>query len=225
MSLPSFSAVVFDMDGVIFDSERLVQESWRIVGERHGLTDTREVCSRCLGLNQKKSLAIFLEHYGADFPYEVYKNECRELFWGPLYGDHLPMKTGVVEILTTLKELGIPVALATSTSKKTVTREMLDAGILDFFDALVCGDMVTHGKPHPEIFLTACEKLGVAPELALAVEDSYNGIRAASAGGLQPIMVPDLLPPTGEIEAKCVSICKDLLELEGMIREARAKQQ
>lgn len=78
--------------------------------------------------------------------------------------------------------------------------------------------MVTHGKPSPDIYLKACEELGAAPEEVIAIEDSFNGIRSASAAGLHPIMVPDQLQPTEEIlllaEAKCDSLLdvKQLLE-------------
>ena len=73
---------------------------------------------------------------------------------------------------------------------------------MNFFDNVICGDMVEHSKPAPDIFLKACAELGVAPERAYAIEDSYNGIRAAHAGHLLPIMVPDLLPANEEMQGK-----------------------
>ncbi len=92
------------------------------------------------------------------------------------------------------------------------------SGITGYFQKIVTGDMVTHGKPSPDIYLKACEELGAAPEEVIAIEDSFNGIRSASAAGLHPIMVPDQLQPTEEIlllaEAKCDSLLdvKQLLE-------------
>ena len=107
-----------------------------------------------------------------------------------------------MELLTFLKEDGKKIALASSTRRQTVTNQLKDAGILNFFDNVICGDMVEHSKPAPDIFLKACAELGVAPERAYAIEDSYNGIRAAHAGHLLPIMVPDLLPANEEITGK-----------------------
>ena len=109
------------------------------------------------------------------------------------------MKSGVNEILTFLKDNGKKIALASSTRREVVLAELRDAGVLDFFDEVVTGDMVTKSKPDPEIFLTACEKIGVAPDRCYAIEDSFNGIRSASGGGLHAIMVPDLLPADEEM--------------------------
>ena len=123
------------------------------------------------------------------------------------------MKPGVVELLTFLKEEGKKIPLASSTRRQTVTNQLRDAGILDFFDQVICGDMVERSKPAPDIFLKACEELGVKPERAYAIEDSYNGIRAAHAGKLHPIMVPDLLPETAEMREKAEVVLSSLLEV------------
>ena len=78
--------------------------------------------------------------------------------------------------------------------------QLEQAGILKYFDEIITGDMVTKSKPDPEIYRMACEKIGVDPQNAFAVEDSYNGIRSAQAGGLRAIMVPDLLPADEEMK-------------------------
>lgn len=96
----------------------------------------------------------------------------------------------------------------------TVINQLRDANILKYFDAVVCGDMVERSKPAPDIFLKACEELGVRPERAYAIEDSYNGIRAAYAGHLRPIMVPDLLPANEEMKEISERILGSLLEIE-----------
>ena len=103
------------------------------------------------------------------------------------------MKPGVMELLSYLKEKGKKIALASSTRRETVINQLRWAGIIDYFDVIICGDMVARSKPAPDIFLKACQELGVSPENTYAIEDSYNGIRAAHAGQLRPIMVPDLL--------------------------------
>ena len=77
--------------------------------------------------------------------------------------------------------------------------------------------MVSHSKPHPEIFLTACTALGAKPEKTIVIEDSYNGIRAAYAGGMMPVMVPDMLQPTAEIEKMTIAVCESLLDVKEKI--------
>ena len=89
-----------------------------------------------------------------------------------------------------------------STAQASVLKELKDAGIRDYFDQVICGDMVSHSKPHPEIFLTACAALGAKPEKTIVIEDSYNGIRAARRAEAIPIMVPDLLLNDKKIDDK-----------------------
>ena len=125
-------------------------------------------------------------------------------------GGRLPMKPGVVELLSYLKDNGKKIALASSTRRETVVNQLRWADIIDYFDVIISGDMVARSKPAPDIFLKACEELRVSPEKAYAIEDSYNGIRAAHAGGLRPIMVPDLLEADDEMRELSECVCKSL---------------
>ncbi|MBQ8413254.1 MAG: HAD family phosphatase [Lachnospiraceae bacterium] len=209
--IKDYKAVVFDMDGVIFDSEVKVIECWKVIAEKYNIPDIEEACMECLGINQVATKEKFLERYGADFPYTEIKKEMSELFHSRYDKGRLPMKAGVVELLEFLKERGKKIALASSTRREVVTRELRDAGVLDYFDAVICGDMVSRSKPEPDIFLKACEELKVSPSDAYAIEDSYNGIRAASRGELRPIMVPDLAPATEEMEKLSEVILENLL--------------
>lgn len=205
-----FQAVVFDMDGVIFDSERLVIECWKETADKYGIADIERACIACLGVNATQTREIFKSFYGQDFPYDEYKSEMSALFHSRYDGGRLPTKPGVQELLCFLKERGIKVGLASSTRKAVVVQELTDAGLIQYFDVVVGGDMVTRSKPQPDIFLKACEELGVAPEDAFAIEDSYNGIRAAHAGALRPLMVPDLMPVTEEMQELAEAVFETL---------------
>jgi len=119
-----------------------------------------------------------------------------------------------VELLQYLKESGVKVALASSTRSAVVRQELTDAGIIEYFQVVIGGDMVSRSKPQPDIFLKACEELGVEPEEAFAIEDSYNGIRAAATGKLRPLMVPDLMPPTEEMQELSEEIFETLLDVK-----------
>lgn len=207
-------AVVFDMDGVIFDSEICVIESWKVVAERHGIKNIEEACRACLGLNGEASKKVMQYHYGKDFPYEAYNKEMSDIYHERYDNGKLPMKPGVTELLEFLKEHAVKIALASSTRSAVVIQELTDAGIVGYFDSIVCGDMVSRSKPSPEIYLKACEKLGTAPENAAAVEDSFNGIRSAYAAGMQVIMVPDLVQPDEEMIYKADLILKSLYEVK-----------
>lgn len=196
-----YKAVVFDMDGVIFDSERAVMQCWKEVASRHNIPDIEKAILACTGTTMVRTREIMLNLYGADFPYDEYARESSAIFHSRYDGGRLPMKPGVKELLTFLKEHDKKIALASSTRHQVVTDELRDAGVIEYFDRIICGDMVSRSKPAPDIFLKACEELNVSPSDSYAIEDSYNGIRAAHAGGLHPIMVPDLLPADEEMQS------------------------
>lgn len=215
--MKELKAVVFDMDGVIFDSERKVVECWIEIAAKYGIKDIEKLCRMCLGTNSAETRRLALEFYGDDFPYDERKAEQSALYHERYDGGRLPMKDGVRELLEFLKEKGLKIALASSTRRVVVENQLCDAEILPYFDKVVCGDMVSHSKPHPEIFLRACEELSVEPECAIAIEDSYNGIRSAHAAGMRPIMVPDMAEPTEEMEELTEVILPSLLEVREYI--------
>ncbi len=207
-------AVVFDMDGVIFDSERCIFDVWKDLARQHNLGDMDPALRACLGVNTETCRKIMRSMKGEDFPVEAFMKEASALFHARYDGGKLPLKPGVRELLEFLKEKGIRVGLASSTRESTVTAELRDAGLYDFFDQIVCGNMVTKSKPDPEIFLTACRLLDVEPGDAFAIEDSFNGIRSASSGGLRALMVPDMVEPTEEIRALCEKVLPSLTDVQ-----------
>ena len=200
--------VVFDMDGVLFDSEALVLRSWEQTAEIHGIPDVREVCLRCLGTNAAESRRLFLEKYGADFPYDTYKAEMSARYWENVGEGKLELKPGVREILDALRQNGWKTAIASSTRTAVVREEMQHFGLEQMFDEIIGGDMVRRSKPDPEIYLTACRVLGADPA------ETYNGIRSAAAAGMRPVMIPDLLPPTPEIESLTAKIFPSMTEFQ-----------
>ena len=214
-------AVVFDMDGVLFDTERIGVQCWTEAAEPTGLQNAREIARMCIGRTIPGTKEVFMEEaakQGVALDFEKLHEDCARLILEKEERDGLPVKPGVHEILEYLYERKIPVALATSSKKDIVLSHLEKTGITKYFRKIVTGDMVSHGKPAPDIYIKACEELEAAPENVIAIEDSFNGIRSASAAGLHPIMVPDQLQPTEEIlllaEAKCDSLLdvKQLLE-------------
>lgn len=209
----NYEAVVFDMDGVIFDSERAVMNCWLELAQKYDIKDIEKPYFACVGTTMTRTREIMLETYGEDFPYDEYARESSLMYHEKYDGGKLPMKPGVIELLSYLKEKGKKIALASSTRRETVTNQLRWAGIIDYFDVIICGDMVARSKPAPDIFLKACQELGVSPENTYAIEDSYNGIRAAHAGQLRPIMVPDLLEANDEMRGMAECVCDNLNEV------------
>lgn len=209
-----FEAVVFDMDGVIFDSERLVIACWKEIADKYNILDIEVACRECFGMNREVTKQKMLLRYGEKFPYDIYKSEMSQLYHNRYGNGRLPMKPWVKELLDVLKKNGKKIALASSTRREVVQQELTDAHIIQYFDQIICGDMVRKSKPEPDIFLKACECLGVKPEFTYAIEDSYNGIRSAYRAGMRPIMVPDLAEPTEEMQHLTEVILPSLTEVE-----------
>ena len=206
-------AVVFDMDGVLFDTERLCMDGWNQVASKRGIEGMAQVAQQCIGLNANDTKSLVLEHYGQDFPYDEFRGQVSKWVWDRIKWNGLPVKLGVNKILAYLRQAGIPIGLASSTRYASVISHLKEAGIVDYFQVIVAGDMIEHSKPQPDIYQLACRKLGVDPADAYAVEDSPNGIRSAHAAGMKPIMVPDLIAPDEEMKELSFLICSDLLEV------------
>ena len=205
--------VIFDMDGVIFDTEHLAIQLWTRAGRELNIPDLETVFPACIGTTAVRTREILREHYGDGFPQEEFDRCVRRLYYDHYEREGLPVKSGARELLAALNGSGTPLALASSTRTETVRRELRDAGLLDFFDVVIGGDQVTRSKPHPEIFLRAAAELGTAPEECCVIEDSFNGIRAAAAAGMHPLMVPDMLQPDEEILALAERVFPSLHEV------------
>lgn len=123
---------------------------------------------------------------------------------------HVPKKKGLDELLQYLKSHNYKTIVATSSGRERVDEILKNAQLTQYFDDSICGDEVTHGKPNPEIFLTACHKLGVQPEEALVLEDSEAGIQAAYDGHIDVICVPDMKYPEEKYVQMITKIVKSL---------------
>lgn len=198
------------MDGVLIDSERAVNRAWEIVGARYGLKNVIDTVNRCKGCNRETNRRIFKEAYGQDFPYEARSAESKEIFVKMMANGEITLKDGVEETLVSLKNKGIKIALATSTSEEIALPELESYGILHFFDVKVCGNQVKKSKPDPEIFLLAAEKLGFSVDRVMVVEDSYKGVLAGKNASMFTVMVPDTLPPNELMQEKADIIIDSL---------------
>ena len=210
-------AVVFDMDGVLFDTERLFLETGKELAAEGTWEHAEEAVMGCIGLNMRDTEALFKKLCGEDFPFEEYHEICDRRVKEKIEKEGLPLKKGVRELLAYLKEAGYKIALASSTGQGGVLRHLERAKLREYFTVVIGGDMIEHGKPEPDIYLRACEELGVEPETAFAVEDSANGIRSASSAGLSTIMVPDLIVPTPEMEQLLYARYDSLLDVRDML--------
>ncbi len=208
--------VVFDMDGVIFDSERACFETWSQAAAGFGISQVRDAFIKSIGTNMNQTRQIVEDMYAAEFGEGIADkilSESSRLFHEKYDGGRLPVKKGVKEILEYLRHNNVRCAVASSTRKAVVEAELTDAGLIDYFEEVIGGDSVKISKPNPEIYLLACDSMKTDPSSAYAIEDSYNGIRAAHAAGMKPIMVPDIIPADDEMRELSVAVCEDLYKV------------
>ena len=207
-------AFVFDMDGVIYDTERICRIAWKEAAQIHQLDRIEEDLDACTGLNRHDTELYFKNKYGADFDFASFNQRTRQYSKDYLAQHGVPLKPGVVELLEELKKRNCPIALATSTHKESAMAHLTETNLTKYFDAIITGDMVTHSKPDPEIYLIACKALATNPHNCAAIEDSPNGIRSAYNANMNAIMVPDLIAPTEEISKLLSYRFDSLLELK-----------
>ena len=205
-------AAVFDMDGLMFDTERVVYELWQRMMDAAGYDYSLDDFKQTVGRRKAEVQNFYFGKYGAAFPYWDFANTCRARYVAYVQEKGVPVKPGLYEVLSYLKGNCCKIALATSTSRGSALLNLDSAEVTAYFDALVCGDDVKNGKPHPEVFLTAAARLGVPPEACVAFEDSINGIKSAHAAGMTTVMVPDYLQPTEEILPMIDCLCGSLEE-------------
>ena len=211
--------VIFDMDGVIFDTERLYLDCCGPAAEKAGLQDIESVAISCIGLTREETEKRMLQAYGDVKLLQAFYEDLSQVFARKYEAEGLPMKDGVHEILTWLRDHRIPTALASSTRTDTVKRELADAGLDRYFDRIVGGDMVSRSKPAPDIFLRAADLMRTEPGECIVIEESFNGIRAASSAGMIPIMVPDILQPDQEIRSLAFRVAASLHEALAILKE------
>ncbi|MFL5012342.1 HAD family hydrolase [Rhizobium sp.] len=210
MNLPYMpAAVIFDMDGLIFDTEALYQQAFQAASYAGGHNLPTALIQSTIGVPWVQSRLLVLEQMGADFPVDQYGRDVTEHFT-LLSTTQLRLKPGVIELLDILDHLKLPRCIATSSSHSTVWSHLTAHGLVGRFDAVIAhGDYVS-SKPAPDPFVVAAERLCLEPSLCLALEDSFNGVRSASAAGMMTYMVPDLLTPTPEIHSLCTGVVTDL---------------
>ena len=189
---------LFDMDGTVFDTERIYHDGWKWLGDDLGIEIPDILIDSMRGSGMATAKKLFADHFRGRLDYMEARTR-RQAYLDRVFEENgVPLKPGAKELLTWLKAHGYGIALATSTRLSTTEFYLERSGLGVGFDAIVSGDMVKKGKPDPEIFLTAAQRLGLDIRDCAVCEDSLNGIMAGRRSGATVYYIPDLNHMTKE---------------------------
>jgi len=186
-------AVIFDMDGVLVDNSKVHDETWRIMCEKYGKPESAEKVKNIFGGTNK----IFVEQLlGITDPEEVKRIAIeKEALYREVFQATIKAPDGLLPLLFELRRRNVRLAVATSGPKENLNFVLDNLDIRHFFDALVEESQITHGKPHPEIYLRAAQLLGISPQECVAIEDSIFGLQSAKSAGMKAIAITTSFTP------------------------------
>lgn len=194
----TFQGVIFDLDGVLCSTDRMHYQAWKVVADKLNIPFDERDNDRLRGVSRMASLDIILEKYPGTLTQDeklALASEKNEVYRGLLQSlTPNDLLKGVTETLGLMRAAGLRLAVGSSSRNTPLILRRI--GLDAFFDAVSDGNNITHSKPHPEVFLIAADRLGLAPASCLVVEDAKAGIEAAKAGGF---------PSAGLGEAAAVS--------------------
>ncbi len=200
-NMMKYSAAIFDMDGLLLDTEQVCMTAFKQTCCEMNLPFKQEVYLSIIGRNQAGIKPIVKQGYGDMLDYSLFHPRWMQHYHAVVEHQAIPVKHGVIELLNWLQAQKIPMVVATSTHKALAQKKLHLAGLSTYFSHITCGDEVTQGKPHPEIYLLAAQRLHVEPNQCIAFEDSNNGVKAAVAANMATLQIIDLVEPDNETRA------------------------
>lgn len=216
-------AVLFDMDGLMLDTERMARVAWKRALLERGFQLDDVSYLRLVGRTVYDAQAILGEIFGPELPFQEIFDQRQAYYDLDIEQNGIPIKPGLFELLDFLEANLIPKAVASSTPCWFARHKLARVGVEGRFLAVVCGDMVSRGKPFPDLFLEAARQIDVAPQDCVVLEDSEAGVEAAYRAGMVPLMIPDLKQPVPEVREMAYRILPSLTEalplMEAFLRD------
>jgi HAD superfamily hydrolase (TIGR01509 family) len=205
-------AVIFDLDGVLINSEPLWEQIRRDLVREHGGHWSDEAQRRLMGMNTQEWSRYLSEDLGVGLPPQEVASVVIDRM-ATSYASELPLIPGAVEAVQRMSERW-PLGLASSSPTALIETVLESAGLQLQFRVTMSTEEVERGKPSPDVYLAVADRLGVSPDQCVAVEDSSNGLRSASAAGLRTIAIPQPeYPPADDALALAAVVLPDLAGL------------
>ncbi|MBP3683510.1 MAG: HAD family phosphatase [Oscillospiraceae bacterium] len=222
-SRPIFG-VLFDMDGLVLDSEVLYTRFWREAAHFYGYPMTAEQSLGMRSLGKTRGQPYLESLFGPGVDYTTLRNKRVELMEAYAAVHGIAPKPGIYELLDFLNEHHIPAAITSSSPMDSIRKHLEKVNLLHRFTALCSGHDIPNGKPAPDIYLLGAERLGLAPENCLALEDSPTGILSAYRAGCLPVMIPDLDQPGEETKKLLYAKADSLTDVVSLIKQQNRHQ-
>lgn len=222
----SFAALILDMDGLMLDTEVVEFRAWQRAAEDFGWSISQEQYALLIGRTNQDCWTLMTAWWEERPASRGRLTAIRDRAADYAGAETITAKKGLFALLDWVKRADVPVAVASSSARATVTARLQEAGADKAVDVIVGGDEVDHGKPAPDIFLEAARRLGCEPRACVVVEDSDSGITAAAAAGMTPFLVPDSSMPRvipAAVRARAYRICQSLAEVLDILSAAADK--
>ena len=215
MSNGRLEAILWDLDGVIADTGDYHYQAWGDIFKEKGATFTREDFMRHFGQRHDTIIKFAL---GDDIPPDEFERitERKQREYRRLVTGNIKPLPGAVELITSLNDHHIKTAIASSAPLENIEIIIRGLGIEECFQAIACGTEVTEGKPSPQIFLLAAEKLGVEPANCVVIEDAIAGVAAAKEAGMKCIAVTNSHPISSLREADLIVSTLEAVDIEDL---------
>src|SRR5215469_11710325 len=215
---PTVHALTFDLDGVLADSEPWWNKVDTKLLAEHGVSYRGEYHRNVLGVSYRIAVEFYKNAFQICAPVEELMRRRGEIATD-FFANRVGLFPSAKTTLEQLREIKLPLAVATSSVSGSARPFLERTGIQDFFDVIVTGDEVQRGKPHPDIYLRTAKKLGIAPQVCLVIEDALAGIAAAKAANMRVAAIPDKrFVDQREYETQADYVLRNLSEIPALIR-------
>ena len=213
-----FKAAIFDMDGLLIDSERIIMQACILAASECGISYTQSDYIQLIGRSAPDSTQVMTIQLGGVDNFTKVMKRVDEILAAS--DNYFPLKKGALEIIQHFHAQGIPCGVASSSYQDIIKHRLSKVGVLKYFSEITSGDEVNRGKPHPDIYLLAIEKLGIPAEDCIAFEDSEFGAHAAIAAGLKVIVVPDLKQLSDYVNENCYQVLNSLADATSILKHS-----